>query len=47
MTTLSRDAAAAPRLLELTVLSVNEPTRELCVRPPALGRAMLINCQAS
>ena len=40
MTTLSRDASAARLLLDLTALSVNEPTRDHCVRPPSHQRAM-------
>ena len=35
MTTLSRDASAARLLLDLTALSVKEPTRDRCVRPPS------------
>ena len=42
MTTLSRDASAARLLLDLTVLSVKEPTRDRCVRPPSHQRAMCI-----
>ena len=33
MATLSRDASAARLLLDLTALSVKEPTRDRCVRP--------------
>ena len=33
MATLSRDASAAGLLLDLTALSVKEPTRDRCVRP--------------
>ena len=32
MATLSRDASAARLLLDLTALSVKEPTRDRCVR---------------
>ena len=35
MITLSRDASAARLLLDLTSLSVNDPTRDRCVRPPS------------
>ena len=42
MTTLSGDASAARLLLDLTALSVKEPTRDRCVRPPSHQRAMCI-----
>ena len=42
MTTLSRHASAARLLLDLTALSVKEPTRDRCVRPPSHHRAMCI-----
>ena len=42
MTTLSMDASAARLLLDLTALSVKEPTRDRCVRPPSHQRAMCI-----
>ena len=42
MTTLSRDASAARLLLDLTALSVKEPTRDRCVWPPSHQRAMCI-----
>ena len=42
MTTLSRDASAAHLLLDLTTLSVKEPTRDCCVRPPSHQCAMCI-----
>ena len=47
MTTLSRDASAARLLLNLTVFSVKEPTRDRCVRPPSHQRAMCIFGQRS
>ena len=40
--TLSRDASAARLLLDLTALSVKEPTRDRCVQPPSDQRAMCI-----
>ena len=43
MTTLSRDASAARLLLDLTIVSVKEPTRDRCVRPPSHQRANLFN----
>ena len=42
MATLSRDASAAHLLLDLTGLSVKEPTRDRCVRPPSHQRVMCI-----
>ena len=42
MITLSRDASAARLLLDLTALSVNELTRDRCVRPPSHQRTMCI-----
>ena len=42
MITLSRDASAARLVLDLTALSVKEPTRDRCVRPPSHQRAMCI-----
>ena len=42
MTTLSRDASAARLLLDLTALSVKEPTRDRCVQPPSHQRSMCI-----
>ena len=42
MTTLSRHASAARLLLDLTALSVKEPTRDRCVRPPSHHRAICI-----
>ena len=42
MTTLSRYASPARLLLDLTALSVKEPTRDRCVRPPSHQRAMCI-----
>ena len=42
MTTLSRNASAARLLLDLTALSVKEPTRDRCVRPPSHQGAMCI-----
>ena len=40
MTTLSRDASGARLLLDLTALSVKEPTRDRCVLPPSHQHAM-------
>ena len=42
MTTLSRDASAARLLLDLTALSVKQPTRDHCVQPPSHQRSMCI-----
>ena len=50
MITLSRDASAARLLLDLTALSVHEPTRDRCVRPPSHQRMFrprsLVNSRA-
>ena len=47
MTTLSRDASAARLFLDLTALSVKEPTRDRCVRPPPVAPTRHVHFQAA